>query len=547
MLDLWYKNAVIYCLDVETFMDGNGDGCGDFRGLADRLDHIERLGATCIWLLPFYPTPNRDNGYDITDFYGVDPRLGTLGDFVAFTRAAADRGLRVLVDLVINHTSTDHPWFQSARSDPNSPYRDWYVWSKEKPENIHEGVIFPGVQDAIWDYDRKAKAWYLHRFYDHQADLNIANPEVREEIDKIMGFWLQLGVSGFRLDAVPFVIEYLGLENPPDRAPEDYLSDIRRFMSWRKAESVLLAEANVSMKEITDYFGVEGNRMHMVFNFMLNQYMFLAFVRHDAEPIRRIMDIMPDLPVEGQWGSFLRNHDELDLGRLSSHERQEVYDAMAPDPGMIVYDRGIRRRLAPMLANDQRRLKLAYALMFALPGTPVLWYGEEIGMAEDLSLDERDSVRTPLQWSERPNGGFSDANPEDLVRPVLTAGPGAFDKVNVRAQAEDQDSLMNFIRRLITARRSAPEIGWGQWSVIEIDSRVLGLRVSWRGNEMLTFHNFASEAVEIEIPASPDSEDVCYAHHLEAANSAGNGLRPGDRLELGPYGFAWLRPDRERR
>ncbi|WP_414833411.1 alpha-amylase family protein [Afifella sp. YEN Y35] len=549
MLDLWYKNAVIYCLDVDAYMDGNGDGVGDFRGLADRLDHIEALGATCIWLLPFYPTPNRDNGYDISDFYNVDPRLGSLGDFVAFTRAAADRGLRVLVDLVVNHTSTDHPWFQSARSDPNSPYRDWYVWSEEKPENIHDGIVFPGVQEAIWTYDQKAKAWYLHRFYKHQADLNIANPAVREEIDKIMGFWLQLGVSGFRIDAVPFLIEYLGLDHAPARNPAEYLSDMRRFLSWRKAESVLLAEANVTMKEVTSYFGEDGNRMHMVFNFMLNQHMFLAMTRRDAEPIRRIMSIMPDLPVEGQWGSFLRNHDEVDLGRLSSQERQEVFDAMAPDPGMIVYDRGIRRRLAPMLEGDVRRLKLAYALMFALPGTPVIWYGEEIGMGDDQSLEERNSVRTPLQWSNRKNGGFSSADREALVRPVLSDGPFAYDKVNIADAIREPDSLLSFVRELVHIRRSLPEIGWGKWTVMDSDTGVLALRSEWKGNVTLTYHNLSDEEVEVTLePArESDSEETAYTSVLFGPGAPPRNLKPGTSLRLAPYGFAWLRPDKERR
>ncbi len=546
MLDLWYKNAVIYCLDVDAYMDGNGDGCGDFKGLANRLDHIESLGATCIWLLPFYPTPNRDNGYDITDFYGIDPRLGTLGDFVAFTRAAADRGLRVLVDLVVNHTSTDHPWFQSARSDPDSPYRDWYVWSEEKPENIHDGVVFPGVQEEIWTYDRKARAWYLHRFYKHQADLNIANPEVREEIDKIMGFWLQLGVSGFRIDAVPFLIEYLGLDKPPARDPADYLSDMRRFLSWRKAESVLLAEANVTMKDVTDYFGADGNRMHMVFNFMLNQHVFLAKARQDAEPIRRVMSMMPDLPVEGQWGSFLRNHDELDLGRLSSQERREVCEQMAPDEDMIVYDRGIRRRLAPMLGGDARRLKLAYSLMFALPGTPVLWYGEEIGMGDDLSLKERESVRTPLQWSARKNAGFSTAEPDRLVRPVIEDGPFGCGKVNIRDQSLDPGSLMRFIRELIRARRALPEIGWGKWSVLETDTRVLGLRSEWQGNTLLTFHNLSEQDVEVALDLKGTDAE---AELVPVLGGPGNfePVPPRGRLTLPPFGYVWLRPDTERR
>ena len=544
MLDLWYKNAVIYCVDVDAFMDSNGDGVGDFRGLADRLDYIESLGATCIWLLPFYKSPNRDNGYDISDFYSVDPRLGSLGDFVAFTRAAHDRGMRVLVDLVVNHTSIDHPWFQSARSDPKSPYRDWYVWSDEKPDNIHEGVVFPGVQEAIWSYDQKAKSWYLHRFYKHQADLNIGNPEVREEIDKIMGFWLQLGVSGFRIDAVPFLIEYLGLKNHPDGDPADYLSDLRRLLSWRRAESVLLAEANVTMKEVPDYFGADGSRMQMVFNFMLNQHMFLGFVRKDAEPIRRVLAMMPDLSVEGQWGTFLRNHDELDLGRLSSLERQEVFDAMAPDPGMVVYDRGIRRRLAPMLEGDQRRLRLAYSLMFALPGTPVIWYGEEIGMGENLDLKEREAVRTPLQWSSRPNGGFSICPPGDLVREMKEGGDYGYANVNIDGQNNDPDSLLNFIRSLVRTRRAVPDIGWGKWEVLELDSRLLGLKCSWRGNRIVTVHNLSDQTIEAKIDEMDGGEP------LVPILSGSGGREPvtsGKSFSLGPYDFVWLRPNEDRR
>jgi len=482
MLDLWYKNAVIYCLDVETFMDSNGDGVGDFPGLAHRLDHVEALGATCVWLLPFYPSPNRDNGYDITDFYGVDGRLGSLGDFVDFTRAARDRGLRVIVDFVANHTSIDHPWFQEARRDPNSRFRDWYVWSKKEPENKEEGVVFPGVQEAIWTYDEVADAWYLHRFYKHQADLNIANPEVREELQKVMGFWLELGVSGFRVDAVPFLIEYLGLsdEAQPDRDPHLYLTQLRDFLSWRKAEAMMLAEANITLDQTDEYFG-NGDRMHMIFNFMLNQHLFLGLAREDAEPVRRILNQMPPIPEQAQWGTFLRNHDELDLGRLSKEERAEVFAAFGPEPSMQIYNRGIRRRLAPMLGGDGRRLKMAHSLMFALPGTPVIWYGEEIGMGDDLSQEERNSVRTPLQWSDRENAGFSAAPREKLIRPVIADGPFGYPKVNVAAQREAPGSLMEHMQRLIRTRRACPEVGWGEWRVIDAgESCVVALSYRWR-------------------------------------------------------------------
>ncbi|MBA3518858.1 MAG: trehalose synthase [Rhizobiales bacterium] len=501
MLDLWYKNAVIYCLDVETFVDANGDGVGDFQGLTDRLDHIEALGATCVWLLPFYPSPNRDNGYDITDFYGVDPRLGSPGDFVNFTRAAHDRGLRVIVDFVANHTSIDHPWFQEARASPTSRFRDWYVWSKEEPADKQEGVVFPGVQEAIWSYDEAAEAWYLHRFYEHQADLNIANPEVREELDKVMGYWLELGVSGFRIDAVPFLIEYKGLpeEAQPKQDPHLYLTHMRDFLSWRKAEAMMLAEANITLDQTDEYFG-DGDRMHMIFNFMLNQHLFLALAlalalaRGDAEPVLRIMKQMPKIPEQAQWGTFLRNHDELDLGRLSDGERQEVFAAFGPDPAMQLYERGIRRRLAPMLGGDVRRLKMAHSLMFALPGTPVVWYGEEIGMGDDLGQPERNSVRAPMQWSDKPNAGFSDAPAERLIRPVIADGEFDYRKVNIAAQRDAPGSLMEHMQRLIRTRRSCPEIGWGECKVLPTEAAsVLALSYHWRGQTVVTAHNLADK------------------------------------------------------
>ncbi|MBJ6125699.1 alpha-amylase family protein [Microvirga splendida] len=546
MLDLWYKNAVIYCTDVETFMDSNGDGVGDFGGLTDRLDHIEALGATCIWLLPFYPTPNRDNGYDVTDFYAVDPRLGTLGDFVAFTRAAHDRGLRVIVDLVANHTSIDHPWFQEARRDPDSRYRDWYVWSKEKPDNIHEGVIFPGVQDATWTYDEVAQAWYMHRFYKHQADLNIANPQVREELEKIMGFWLQLGVSGFRLDAVPFLIEYRGLpENERPKAdPHRYLTELRTFASWRRAEATLLAEANIAMDKVDEYFGATGDRLHMIFNFMLNQHAFLALARNDAEPIRRIMEKTPAIPDKSQWASFLRNHDELDLGRLSDEERSEVFAAFGPEPNMQLYERGIRRRLAPMLDGDDRRLKLAFSLMFALPGTPVLWYGDEIGMGEDLSLRERNSVRTPMQWADEPNAGFSTAPAECLVRPVVAEGPFDFRRVNVAAQRDRDGSLMNDLQRLIRTRRACPEIGWGECRILDTgETTVLALRYDWREGTVLAFHNLADHAVEVQV----DLEGIGQLRPLFCNRDDRTMQDSSAPVLLDPYGFRWFRGKGERR
>ncbi len=546
MLDLWYKNAVVYCLDVETFMDSDGDGIGDFQGLSDRLDHIEALGATCIWLLPFYPSPNRDNGYDVTDFYGIDPRLGSPGDFVNFTQAAKDRGLRIIVDLVINHTSVDHPWFQDSRKSEASRYRDWYVWSKKKPKNIHEGMVFPGYQDAVWSYDKVAKAWYLHRFYEHQADLNIANKEVREEIDKIMGFWLQLGVSGFRIDAVPFLIEYFGLpeEATPARDPHEYLTDIRNFLSWRKAEAMMLAEANIPLDQTDEYFG-RGDRMHMIFNFMLNQHLFLGLARGDAEPVRRVLEAMPPIPEQSQWANFLRNHDEIDLGRLAEDERGEVYAAFGPEPEMQLYDRGIRRRLAPMLGGDERRIKMAQSLQFALPGTPVIWYGDEIGMGDDLAQPERNSVRAPMQWSDRANAGFSTAPAEKLIRPVIAEGPFDYRKISIAAQRDVSGSLMEHMQRLVRTRRSCPEIGWGEWRVLETgETSVLVLSYQWRGHTIVTLHNLSDRKIEVSLRGEEIPPELTP---LLCDDNERNPCLAEDPIGLGAYGFRWFRADGERR
>ena len=547
MLDLWYKNAVIYCLDVETFMDSNGDGVGDFRGLTDRLDHLENLGVTAVWLNPFYPTPNRDNGYDITDFYGVDPRLGNLGDFVEFTRAAKERGLKVMVDLVCNHTSTDHPWFQSARSSPDSPYRDWYVWSEAKPDDITEGIIFPGVQEAVWTYDRSARAWYMHRFYAHQADLNIANPAVREEIMRIMGFWLELGVEGFRIDAVPFLIEYKGLKDEPDRDPLLLLSEMRDFLSWRRAGAIMLAEANVERKIVPDYFGGRefeaDERMHMVFDFPLNQYLWLGLVRGSAVPIRDALGTRPDpMPVHAQFATFLRNHDELSLDKLTEDEKQEAFAALAPDEGMRIYDRGVRRRLAPMLGGDPDRHALAHSLMLALPGTPVMWYGDEIGMGEDLELPERYPVRTPMQWADEANGGFSLADPDDLVRPVVMDGPLGARERNVAAQRDRPGSILERVRAMVRTRRACPEIGWGEWRVLEAPDGVLALCCTWQGNTVVTLHEMAGTATETTLDLEGD--------HLVPLLSSHEGrevIATDMPIVLEPHGYRWFRVDGERR
>lgn len=536
--NLWYKHAVIYCLDVKTYLDTNGDGVGDFQGLTQQLDYIRGLGVNTLWLLPFYPSPNRDNGYDVTDYYNVHPQLGTLGDFVEFTHRAQDRGLRVIVDLVVNHTSNEHPWFQAARESEDSPYHDYYIWSEEKPPNADEGVVFPGVQEATWTYDEKAGKYYYHRFYSHQPDLNIAHPAVEEEIRKIMGFWLELGVNGFRIDAAPFIIELRGLDEADRETRENYLEFFRHFLSWRRGDAIMLAEANVAMDKLPLYLG-DGDRMHMLFNFMVNQHLFAALAQEKAQPLIDGLHKVPDIPPLAQWAQFLRNHDELNLGRLDPEVREQVFEVFAPDPSMRLYDRGIRRRLAPILGNDRRRLELAFSLMFTLPGTPIIWYGQEIGMGEDLSLPERNSVRTPMQWANEENGGFSTADPDKLIRPVISEGEFGYERVNVADQRNDRASLLHWIQDALQVRQQCPEFAFGRMTVLDLgDPRVFGHCLETDEGMVIVVHNFSDDAITVTLNIGDDRRNVIDLHGNHAFKTGESGQY---ELELGSYGYRWFR------
>ena len=538
--DLWYKNAVIYCLHVGSFQDTSGDGTGDFRGLMRRLDYLQGLGITAIWLMPFQTSPGKDDGYDIADYYSVDARYGTLGDFVEFTKACEQRGLRVLIDLVVNHTSDQHPWFQSARKSPDSPFRDWYVWSKKKPADAASGIVFPGVQKTTWSYDEAARQYYFHRFYNFQPDLNTSNPEVQAEILKIMGFWMQLGVSGFRMDAVPFVISTKG---PSVRKPVeqyDMLRTFSEFISWREGDAIVLAEANVLPDTDMQYFGEAGERLQMMFNFQVNQHLFYALASSDITLLAQSLRATARRPETAQWGHFLRNHDELDLGRLTAAQRKQVFAAFAPDPGMQLYDRGIRRRLAPMLHGDRRRLEMAYSLMFSLPGTPVVRYGDEIGMGDNLALPERNAARTPMQWSRDPQAGFT-ANPRPR-NPVISDGAYGFENVNVADQRRDPESLLNWMERMVRTRKETPEIGWGACSIVPTRRKdVLILRYDWRDNAVVTVHNFSAEPVELRFrsgdPAQPDRL-LTNVLHAEQSQADADGRHC---VLLEPYGYRWYR------
>jgi maltose alpha-D-glucosyltransferase/alpha-amylase len=539
--DLWYKNAVIYCLSVGTYMDANGDGIGDFQGLMRRLDYLHGLGVTAIWLMPFQVSPGRDDGYDIADYYGVNPAYGTLGDFVEFTHAAKQRGIRVLIDLVVNHTSNEHRWFQEARRDPKSKYRDWYVWSKKRPASADKGMVFPGVQKTTWSCDPIAKEWYFHRFYDFQPDLNTSNPAVQSEILKIMGFWIQLGVSGFRMDAVPFVIGTKGADVTKSKEQYDMLRSFREFLQWRVGDSIILAEANVLPKTDMQYFGDGGERMQMMFNFQVNQNLFYALASSDTRPLAKAMSKTEERPETAQWGMFLRNHDELDLGRLSEKQRQQVFAAFGPNKEDQLYDRGIRRRLAPMLGGDRRRLELAYSLMFTLPGTPVLRYGDELGMGDDLSLPERVCCRTPMQWSTEPNGGFTKSR--KAVVPVISDGPYGFEHINAAEQRRDANSLLNWMERIIRMRKEVPEVGWGDFEVLDTgDDAVLGMRYDWRNNSVLFLHNFADGPREVKFSTGLKGDNRSDALiNLLAADHSNADEKGKHCVLLDPYGYRWYR------
>ena len=535
--DLSYQNAIIYCLDVEKYLDSDGDGIGDFGGLTRKLDYLAGLGVSCLWLQPFYPSPNKDNGYDVADFYNVHPKHGGLGDFTEFMNHAEQIGMRVIVDLVVNHTSNRHPWFQAARKDPSSPYRDWYLWSKQRPPDWNEGMVFPGVQKATWTRDPVAGEYYFHRFYEFQPDLNTSHPAVRNEIQRIMGFWLQMGVSGFRMDAVPFLIDRKGVGVTP-RKDYELLHQMRDFLQWRRRDAVLLAEANVPPDESLEYFGELGDRLHMMLNFPVNQRLFYAMATGDIRPLVRALEATYKRPHAAQWVNFLRSHDELDLGRLTDPQRQRVFDAFGPSKEMQLYDRGIRRRLAPMLDNDRRKLELAFSLLFTLPGTPMLQYGDEIGIGDDLSLPERECARTPMQWSGDRHGGFSTA--VRTVRPVISDPIYGYHRVSVEAQRRDPQSLVNWIERKIRMRRECPEISWGDWKIFDPGTPgVLLMRYDWRDHTLIIVHNFTPQSrvarLDAGIAGSAFLTDLLWTNDCQADE---NGRHV---IQLDPYAYRWFR------
>ncbi|WP_433222918.1 alpha-amylase family protein [Dactylosporangium sp. CS-047395] len=538
MAGRWYRNAVIYSVDVRLFQDSDGDGIGDLPGLIDRMDYLSRLGVNTLWLNPIHPSPFRDGGYDVTDHFAVDPSLGDLGDMALLLSEAAERGVRVMLDLVVNHTSDEHPWFKAACAGSRSPRRDFYVWSDTEPADRWEGQVFPGAERETWTFHEGAGAWYRHRFYRSEPDLNTDHPEVQKQIFKIAEFWLRLGVSGFRIDAAPFLVDRVAGGGPD----YTFLREMRDAVSWRAGDAVLLAEANVENDELLEYVGqADGtaSRATMLFAFRLNQAMMLALARCDARPIRDVLAALPDLPKHAQWATFLRNHDEVDLGRLTPAERRDVFAAFGPEPEMQLYDRGIRRRLAPMLNNDRRRIELAYSLQFTMPGTPVIRYGDEIGMGEDLRLPQREAIRTPMQWTDTANAGFSTANPSALVAPVIDEGPYGFRTVNVTAQRRDEKSLLVWFERMLHTLRECPEVGRGHHEVLDAGlDGVLAHRATLPEGRMLFLHNLTAEPCEVRL--RPDAVDGAQAVDI-AADGPYDGPVDVRGIGLSGYGYRWIR------
>ncbi|GAA1751721.1 alpha-amylase family protein [Kocuria aegyptia] len=546
--DLWWKQAVVYCVDVERFLDTDGNGIGDIAGLAERVDYLAELGVSCLWLMPFYPTPNRDDGYDITDFYGVDQRLGSFGDLVELVRTAQDRGLRVIADLVVNHTSDQHPWFRAARSSTDSPYREYYVWRADEPPDTAEKAVFPDKEGGIWTRDEITGHWYLHRFYRHQPDLNLNHPKVRDEIAKIVGFWLHLGLDGFRVDGIPQLLTLGQGDDFENRGgftdPHGFLRSLRKFANRRNGRAALLGEVNLPYQQQLELFGTEdAGELTMIFDFVAMQNLYLALARQDAGPLAAALKNRPRIPQDAQWANFVRNHDELTLDQLSESEREEVFAAFGPEERMQVYGRGLTRRLPPMLQGDQQRIRMVYSLLFSLPGTPVLYYGEEIGMGENLAAEGRMAVRTPMQWTSGRNGGFSSAGAEDLSGPVVEGEFGP-PNVNVADAKRDPHSLLHFVTGLSRRYRECTELAWGAAEVLDQPRReVLAHRCSWEGSAIVALHNLSAEptTVPLRLPDEAEGTELLDllgdgACALDADSSA--------ELDLAGYGYRWLRVHR---
>ena len=542
---LWYKDAVIYQLHVKSFFDSNNDGIGDFAGLMQKLDHVADLGVTAIWLLPFYPSPRRDDGYDIAEYYDVSPDYGSLDDFRIFVEEAHRRGLKVITELVINHTSDQHPWFQAARSAPRgSPERDFYVWSDDDGKYAGTRIIFCDTEKSNWSWDDEAGAYFWHRFYSHQPDLNFDNPQVLEEVLKVMHFWLDMGVDGLRLDAIPYLIEREGTSNENLPETHDILQKIRADLDRHYPDRMLIAEANMWPEDTQAYFGPEGEECHMAFHFPLMPRMYMAVAQEDRFPITDIMRQTPDIPELSQWAIFLRNHDELTLEMVTDAERDYLWDTYAADKRARI-NLGIRRRLAPLMGRDRRRIELMNALLLSMPGTPIIYYGDEIGMGDNIFLGDRDGVRTPMQWSPDRAGGFSRADPPQLALPPIQDPLYGYEVVNVESQERDSHSLLNWTKRMLAVRREYQAFGRGTQRFLKPRNRKVlaylreGPDGSGGEDTILCVGNLAATAQAVELDLGEFNGRVPVELSGETVFPA-IGQLPF-LLTLPPYGFYWFR------
>jgi maltose alpha-D-glucosyltransferase/alpha-amylase len=530
----WYEKAVVYQIPVALFQDTTGNGWGDLPGVTRRLDHVKDVGADAVWLTPFYRTPYVDGGYDVVDHLDVSDRFGTLEDFKDLMDRAGELDLEVIVDLVVQHTSSSHPWFRHACRDRASRYRDYFIWADE-PHETRVQPMFPTVEDSVWTWQEEAGQYYRHTFYHHEPDLNVANPDVRAEIRRIMEFWLELGVAGFRVDAVPYIVREAAEVDGYDDGLW-ILEEMRETVHRHRPDGVLIAEADVTPEQYADYFG-NGNRFTMLLNFWLNNHLFLALAREEAEPLRRALAEQPDPPDGCHYAIWLRNHDELDLERLSDAEREETMAVFAPHPQMRAYGRGIRRRLAPML-SDPRQRKLALFLLCSLPGTPFLLYGDEIGMGDDLELPDRAAVRTPMQWSaERPNAGFSDADPLQTVQPVIQHGPFGYPNVNVADQRDEPGSMLRTFHRLFDVRREQGPLLTTEARPLALEEpAVFAVRYDDGGHSSLLLANLGSGRIDVALPEEHQEgwEEILADHAYDDDPK-------GDILHLHGFGYRWLR------